>query len=187
MPKCSRLSESKNADLRAHVVWLLGVNGYKEGKDTLRKALGDDDPLVRRRACEALIRAGIEPPVTAIGPLLADKDRFVRTAARLVLQRIDPKKWVPRLWQAEHKGLVRESIIALCKINKAEPYTAQIFAKLHESSPTATGELLDHLRTIEMALIHTTKRPGACAGWRWNAWNSSRTRTGASTVSWPSC
>ena len=160
----ARVYNSKNAAVRAHAIWLLGVNGYEDGKDTLIKALGDGDALVRRRACEALIRAGIEPPVTALGPLLADKDRFVRTAARLVLQRIDPRKWTDRLWRAEHKGLAREGIIALCKVNKAEPYTEQIFARLHESSPTEADELLDHLRTIEMALIHTTKRPGSVRG-----------------------
>jgi putative heme-binding domain-containing protein len=154
----------KNPEMRAHAVYLIGVNGYKDGRDTLIKALGDDDALVRRRACEALIRAGIEPPVTALGSVLADKDRFVRTAARLVLQRIDPKKWTDRLWRAEHKGLAREGIIALCKVNKAEPYTEQIFARLHESSPEDVQELLDHLRTIEMALVHTSKRPGSVRG-----------------------
>ena len=44
-----------------------------------------------------MVRAGIEPPVDAVWPLLNDPDRFLRTAARLVLQRIDPKKWVERL------------------------------------------------------------------------------------------
>ncbi|HMC66159.1 MAG TPA: HEAT repeat domain-containing protein, partial [Gemmataceae bacterium] len=77
------------ADLRAHIVHLLGVNRYEEGQEPIVGCFKDKDALVRRRACEALIRAGFEPPVDAIWPLLVDKDRFVRTAARLVLQRID--------------------------------------------------------------------------------------------------
>ena len=158
------LAEDRSASVRAHAVWLLGVNGYKDGRNTLLKALSDDDAMVRRRACEALIRAGIEPPVDVIGPALADPDRFVRTAARLVIQRIDPKKWVDKVFRSEDRGLVREGIIALCKVNKAAPYTEQIFAKLHESSPQDVQALLDHLRTIEMALIHTSKRPGSVRG-----------------------
>ena len=40
-------------------VWLVGVNGYKEGKGALVKLLKDSDAMVRRRACEALIRVGL--------------------------------------------------------------------------------------------------------------------------------
>src|SRR5262245_36120094 len=85
--------DDKEPDVRAHAVWLLGVNGYKEGQDALVNALKDADAMVRRRACEALIRAGIEPPVAKLWPLLGDGDRFVRHAARLVLERIEPGKW----------------------------------------------------------------------------------------------
>src|SRR5207253_2750191 len=76
----TKLLKAPDAEIRAYAVYLLGVNGSPEGKDTLVKALKDKDALVRRRACEALIRAGIEPPVASIWPLLADPDRFLRTA-----------------------------------------------------------------------------------------------------------
>src|SRR5207249_11666757 len=61
-----QLAQDGSAQLRAHAVWLVGVNGYKEGKNILIKALNDADALVRRRACEALIRAGFEPPVDVL-------------------------------------------------------------------------------------------------------------------------
>src|SRR5207253_2232579 len=106
----------------------------KEAKDTLLKALVDDDAMVRRRACEALIRAGIEPGVKVLWPLLADDDRFVRTAARLVLQRIDAKKWVAQL--ASQKDLPAwEAIIALCKTGHVAEYAETIFDRLKKSEP----------------------------------------------------
>ena len=66
----------------AHAVYLLGVNGKADGKEALVACLKDKDAMVRRRACEALIRANIEPEVAAVWPLLGEEDRFVRTAAR---------------------------------------------------------------------------------------------------------
>ncbi|HZY86684.1 MAG TPA: HEAT repeat domain-containing protein [Gemmataceae bacterium] len=150
----SELAGDKDADMRAHAVWLLGVNAYKEGRDALLKALKDDDALVRRRACEALVRLGIEPPVAAVWTLLGDRDRFVRTAARLVLQRIDPKKWAERLGKEEDDLKAYEAIIALCKVDKAGPYNGPIFARLRSARPDGAEALLHWLRTIQMALLH---------------------------------
>src|SRR5262249_26483001 len=91
------LLQDKDADVRAEAVWLLGLNDVPDRGELLLKALTDGDAFVRRRACEALIGAGIEPPVEALRPLLADRDQFLATAARLVLQRIDPERWAGRL------------------------------------------------------------------------------------------
>src|SRR5262249_29895711 len=93
------VAKDREIFMRAQGIWLLGVNGHQEGRELLIQSLGDTSPLIRRRACEALIRLNIEPPDEAIWPLLGDADHYVRTAARLVLQRIDPRKFVDRLWQ----------------------------------------------------------------------------------------
>ena len=151
------LAEDANADIRAHAIWLLGVNGYSQGRDTLTKALTDRDALVRRRACEALIRAGIEPPVAPLWGLLHDPDRFVRTAARLVLQRIKPEKWTDQLWRETDDRAFLEGVIALCKIDQAAPYAGQIFAELSRRAPVTEGQpLLDYLRVLELTLVHVT-------------------------------
>jgi putative heme-binding domain-containing protein len=149
-----KLTQNKSADLRAYGVYLLGIYAYKEGQDALVKALRDEDKLVQRRACEALIRTGLEPPVEAIWPLLADKDRFLRTAARLVLQRIDPKKWTDRIWAEKNDLVAEEGIIALCKINQAAPYADQVFARLNQAKPENAQALLDWLRTAQLAFVH---------------------------------
>lgn len=137
--------------IRAKAVWLIGVNEHKAGRDALIAALEDRDAFVRRRACEALIRAGIEPPVDAIWPLLSDADRFVRTAARLVLQRIDPTKWAGRIQDEKANGVAWEAIIALCK---TEPRGNVVWSRLHGTPPTDSQDLLDYLRTLQMLYLH---------------------------------
>lgn len=168
------LTKAEHPELRAHAVWLLGVNApanapvaYAPGSPeaaALLKALHDQDALVRRRACEALIRAGMEPPVDLLWPMLADKDHWVATAARLVLQRIDTKKWVERLWREKDRRIVRQGIVALCKTDQAAAHAGDIFEFLHDGSPEDVNELIDHLRVIQLALIHTSERPGTIRG-----------------------
>ncbi|HZT79812.1 MAG TPA: HEAT repeat domain-containing protein, partial [Gemmataceae bacterium] len=158
------LAKDKAPEVRAHAVWWLGIQGNADGKDTLVKALKDDEAFVRRRACEALIRAGIEPPVDAVWPLLAGEDRFLRTAARLVLQRIDPKKWADRIAKEEKDLVAYEAIVALCKTDKAAPYAEAIFARLKAAPKGSEQRLLDYLRTVQLALIHAGTKPELVRG-----------------------
>ena len=130
----------------------------------------DPDALVRRRACEALIRAGIEPLVPSVWPLLGDKDRFVRHAARLVLERIDPKEWTDKLWKEQNELIAWNGIVALCQTNQANPYAEPIFARLRgiPAKTAAPEQQLDYLRTLQLALIHTGPRPAwgvSCGRW----------------------
>src|SRR5262249_36970302 len=130
-------------EVRARAVWLIGVNQDKSQREALIKALKDEDALVRRRACEALIRAGVEPPVDAIWPLLNDPDPFLRTAARLVIQRIDPTKWAERI--ANDKDMAAwEGVVALCKENKAAAYADLILGRLAKEPPAGGQALLDY-------------------------------------------
>lgn len=156
------LAADKDADIRARAVWLLGVNGGKGARNPLVKALKDADALVRRRACEALIRAQIEPPVNSVWPLLGDKDRFVRHAARLVLERIEPQKWADKIAKEPNDLIAWNGIIALFHTNSAKPYAEKIFERLR-GAPGGKGvtaqDQLDWLRTVQMALVHTTQRP----------------------------
>src|SRR5439155_6067340 len=147
-------------EVRAHATEQLGRLGGTDAGVGLIAALKDSDPLVRRRACEALIRAGIEPSVEALKPLLGGKDRFLRTAARLVLQRIDPKKWADALIQDGNDTVTEEAIIALCKMNQLEPYAEAAFSRLRGTvDPKDVTAFLNYLRTVQVALVHAGSRP----------------------------
>lgn len=161
-----------DAGVRAHAVWLIGVNEYRQAADGLLAALKDDDLFVRRRACEALIRAGMQVPPEAVWPLLAENDRFLRTAARLVLQRIPTQQWAAHLWTEKNDLIALEGMVALCKTDQAKELAAPIFERLVQVTPNGDVQrLLDKLRTLELCLVHTSQRPPAvhalaslCAG-----------------------
>jgi putative heme-binding domain-containing protein len=143
------------AERTARDIYIRGVKGGSNNQAAILAALDNPDPFVRRRGFEALIRLGIEPAVDVAWRGLSDGDKFVRTAARLVLQRIDPAKWAARIAKEKNDGVAREAIIALCKIDKAEPHAAEIFFRLDASKVTSGQKLLDYLRTVQMALLHT--------------------------------
>jgi putative heme-binding domain-containing protein len=164
--------KDKDATLRAHAIWLIGVNGFDKAAPELVAALEDPDALVRRRSCEALIRIGAEPPVAKLWPLFGEKDRFVRNAARLVLERIDPKKWVQKVWtepksyQQINESQAWNGIVALCHTNQAPAYVEEIFGRLHgnQTSPSQGSlnypiNMLEWLRTVELAMVHCERRP----------------------------
>jgi putative heme-binding domain-containing protein len=156
------LAGDRDPLVRAHAVWLLGVTGDKGARDLLVGLLRDGDALVRRRACEALIRSGVEPPVGDLWPLLGDGDRFVRHAARLVLERIDPRRWAERVWAEKNNLAAWNGIVALGQTNRAAPYAEPLFNRLR-TAPAGKGEqaLLDYLRTVQLALVHAPARPAS--------------------------
>jgi len=153
------------AERKARHVYLLGVGNTPGFPAAISTLLRDADPFVRRLACEACIRQNHEPALKDLKPLLADEDRFLRTAARLVLQRIDPKKWAKELIGDANDQVAHESIIALCKIDGAEEFAELIFERLHDQTPGDNpAQLLEWARTIQLALIHTTARPQSIRG-----------------------
>jgi len=155
-----KLSKDPDVDVRAAAVWLLGVKGYAAGRERLLEALKDQDAFVRRRACEALIRARIEPPVDLIWPLLADPDKFVRTAARLVVERMDSEKWVHLLFPCRDVPQALEGIVALCKNGSAQKYGDRLYEVLGNTRYSGTvQDALDMYRVLQLLLVHTTQRP----------------------------
>lgn len=179
----ARLLTDKNPAIVSQAVLWTGLVATPQRQEMLTKLLGHEDALVRRRACEALIRAGIEPPVAAVWPLLSDADPFIRHAARLVLERIEPTKWVDRLVSDKTDLAAWNAIVALAHTNQAAAHAEPIYARLQKpagrSTPSwafrahaeplsarlqkATGTepqaLLDWLRTMQLTLIHTNSRP----------------------------
>ncbi len=156
----------RDAQVRAQAVYLIGVNNDRDAQPALAAALKDDDPFVRRRACEALLRCNLPAPLPALWPLLADPDPFVRTAARLCLQRLPVKDWTKHMWTEENDLIFMEGVVALCKTDQAAPFEEPIFDHLHKGVPEDAEAQLQYLRTVQLALLHTPpdKRPGSVRG-----------------------
>lgn len=154
-----RLAADDNGDdvpfIVAQATLMLGDCDAPAAKKALVEALHDGLWLTRRRACETLLRAGIEPPLEALWPLLADPNRQVRTAARLLLQRADAAKWMPKFLAERSDVICMEAIVALCKTNQARRWSKEIAARLGKTAPSEDAEFhLDYLRVWQLVLIH---------------------------------
>src|SRR3984957_11185932 len=78
----------------------------------LGRLLADRDLTVERRACEAFVRSGIEPPVEPLLTLLASEDRWLRFAARVALERVPQDKWYLEALASRHLHIVTEALLA---------------------------------------------------------------------------
>jgi len=106
------VSGSKDASVRAFATHLLGFQTGAQVHAALVRLLGDRDLTVERRACEAFVRSGIEPPVEPLLTLLASEDRWLRFAARVALERVPQDKWYLRALASRHLHVVTEALLA---------------------------------------------------------------------------
>jgi putative heme-binding domain-containing protein len=113
----SDLMREADADVRAAAVFAAGVQGPK-AVAVAAAGLKDLDPLVQRRAAEALVRMGQSPAAASLAPaadiyaLLGSPDRVVRFAGRLALQRTARSAWRDRVLAETHTVRALEGMIA---------------------------------------------------------------------------
>ncbi|MDW8223253.1 MAG: c-type cytochrome [Gemmatales bacterium] len=129
----------------------------------LHAALRDSDARVRRLACENCTRTGWLPEARELWPLLDESDRFVRTAARLVLQRLPVESWWPELFK-QAPQVVLEGIAALVKTGQVAQRAERLFDWLaeqlqHQSSWQERQRALDLLRATQLVALYSTVRP----------------------------
>jgi putative membrane-bound dehydrogenase-like protein len=161
------LLDEPDPKLRAAAVYLLGTLPFGQVHVDLTEALADPDAFVVRRACEALVRAGLDDArrfgANAALParlfdLLGHRDRFVRYAARLALLRVEHTAWVDRVSGDDVEAHPRrsvEGVLALVYAQRTPEETALVFAKLEEYGRAAMDDeiLLGYLRVLQLALI----------------------------------
>jgi putative heme-binding domain-containing protein len=131
----------------------------------LLETLGDSDPLVRRVACESLVRGGYEPPSDKLLPLLIDSDRFVAYAARRALERTPPEQWQQRVLEARRIRLFLQGATALLA---AHPSRDRAVAVVDRAVGMLQGDVqepglpkgfirdedvVDLLRVLQLALV----------------------------------
>jgi len=153
--------------VRSAAVSLMGCGDFETFREPLINALYDKDPVVARRACEALIRADLsestrvethEGLISGLYLLLEHNDRTVRYAARQALMRIHRDLWADHILSDDitrRPHGVLEGMVALIKTQRAATHADAIFEKLDEISKTAMEEpiLLDFLRVVQLAFI----------------------------------
>ena len=112
------LAADASAEVRAAVMFLAGFQRAGDVRATAAAGLKDTDPVVRRRAAEALMRLGQSPdrpslaPVDDIYALLADPDRFVRWAGRILLEYTPRATWQARALADDNPTSAPEALVA---------------------------------------------------------------------------
>jgi putative membrane-bound dehydrogenase-like protein len=151
------LSAVVDADpsVRQFATFLLGDHPTQETLFALTKLLGDKNPVVQRRACEAFTRAGLTPPVDPIVKLLASDDRWIRFAARLSLERMPVDAWRQIVLAHTNVDVQLSGLLALYHLGpdvlsakEALERLAPLFAR---TLPEPTN--LDVRRMLELILI----------------------------------
>jgi len=150
------LANDDKPQIRALALTLLAIHIDDEAEKIIVQALGDSDPVVRRRACEALIRANKTAPVEVVLPMLAEQDRFARYAARELLQRLPAEQWADAVLTADDPRIAAAGMLALVinspTAEQNEAILKRSVALLRSDLPPA--DALDVLRVAELALQH---------------------------------
>ncbi|MPZ21741.1 MAG: c-type cytochrome, partial [Luteitalea sp.] len=155
------LGEDRAWEIRAASTYYLGLHRTDTARRELVRRLEDADPFVRRRASEALVRTGIHSamdapldPVADIFPLLADEDRFVRYAARELLERVNRNRWRRAALGLDSYPAATEALLALVHTaqvsTEIRPLLERELALLERGVPDA--QLPAFLRVVHLTL-----------------------------------
>jgi len=151
------LSQDTSHQVRATAVFLLGMQPSNAARDALRSRLSDQHSQIRRRACEALVRAKLQPPVEQLIPLLNDSDRWVRYAARALLRRYDPAQYRSAIFKSNNPRITIEGMLAMLANNGDQAQLLKLIDLQSKLLQTSLSDelLLDLLRLIQLTLIQS--------------------------------
>ena len=154
------LSRDEDPEVRARAAWILGDRPGEETRARLVELLRDDDALVARRACEGLVRQGLDRDddagdalVAGVIALLDDADRWVRFAARSALERLSVPAWRYRVLSSASPRVVSHGLLAWIHCGPAEGDWEAIRERAVSLLESVDGveERLEALRLIQVA------------------------------------
>ncbi|MCH7988209.1 MAG: hypothetical protein IID46_03555, partial [Planctomycetes bacterium] len=149
-----RAAGDESPGVRAFATFLLGNHSGNAVKEKLTQLLSDTSPVVQRRACEAFVRSGIEPPFDAVTPLLGHNDRWVRYAARLATERIPLETLNKFKIALEDPHTITHGLLVLHRLGGLAPERA--FRAEIKLLKGGFGELSDEQRLNTLRMIQLT-------------------------------
>ncbi len=148
------LVKEKSPIIRLQAALMCGLSLRAADNDLLVGLLNDPSSMVRRKACEALLRADLQLKPTRLTHLLKSSDAIESATARRLLERIDANQWQAEMVNSKHVRLFLNSSLALMT---AQPSLERAYSVLAEGSVALDGflsdeDFLDLLRVIEVTL-----------------------------------
>ena len=155
------LAEEKSAIIRLQTALMCGLSLRADDNELLIGLLNDPSSMVRRKACEALLRADLQLKPTLLTHLLKSSDASESATARRLLERIDAGQWQAEMVNSKDIRLFVNSSLALMT---AQPSLERAYSVLAEGSLALDGflsdeDFLDLLRVIEVTLSQGKVEP----------------------------
>lgn len=150
--------------VRAFATHLLGYHSGDAVAQTLTRLLEDPAPFVCRRACEAFVRSGLQPPIDRLLRLMGDADRWIRFSARLALERVPVEHWRHQVLAARNPDVLLNGLLALHRLGSIAPERAleiesQLLRGRRGVLPPPAA--VDALRMVQLSLIAAESPPPA--------------------------
>ena len=158
-----RWSRDKNRDVRRAAISLLplttgsptGTDRKMEIQKILEDHVHDPDAQVRRVACETLLRMGYYCSVDSLTPMLRSADRAEATAARRLLETMDPEAWKAIcLGTPDHQQFCQMAT-ALLTAQPGKEIGYQILVKIKRLTRESISDanFLDIIRVAQLAIV----------------------------------
>ena len=156
------LSRDRQAEVRAAATLYLGLHANAQSQKALLERLSDSDAFVQRRACEALVRTRISPTtpldasfIDSLWPLLGHSERFVRYAARELLERTNRNLWKDRALREENPRAANTGLLALVETVSGTWDMDELLARENVllRSNLSDDDMLRLLRVIQLSFI----------------------------------
>ena len=148
------LSKEKSEAIRSKAAELMGVQSDEKTGVALVSLLDDSDRTVRRKACEALSRAGQTAPVKKILKLLGSDDRAESWAARQLLEKADVDTWREEILDSENHRVFVQGSLALIITDPSRLNAAAITERFHKHVEdfVSDRDFVDMLRLMQIVL-----------------------------------
>ena len=154
------LADDPQVEVRAKAINMMYSSTSTECRDALIRALEDDEPIIRRLACESLTRSGLPTAPERHAKLLTDPDRVVAFAARRSLEQLPVELWDEMaLVQPDVVGFSRGAAALLaCRNDKhtVDRVLDKCLALLADlQTPYTQLQQTRLLRVTQLALMHS--------------------------------
>lgn len=151
-----KLSEDESVAIRRMATYLMSSNDDERLPLRQLELLSDPHPMVRRQACESLVRAHRSVPFEYVAPLLKSDDRYETWAARRLLALDEPSEWeVEALSTDDVPSFVQAATALVTAWPSKERSTAVALRSVQlMQNYVADDDFIDLLRTLQLAVLH---------------------------------
>lgn len=149
------LTQVNNEEVRAKAAYLLGLRNSPATKRLLIKLLDDDEPKVRRLACESLLRIEEAPDFEELKRMLISEDQFETWSARQLLQKIPNEDWIDEILETENQRLFVQGALALMITDPSKQNAYSVLARISEYMRGFVSDrnFVDMLRIVQLGLV----------------------------------